>query len=143
MTSYEGFIRSFEKMDNRVDLNYCGCEVPRSKNGWPTVEPDIMDDLQLIYEASRWRSTARDTHPGTVGGHCWTKYTDELIKRGRMDLDCQKRYDIQKILTRDWNDLPVGPIVVHPVVAPPVQFDPSAAPERRWWDSVKTLFGVK
>ena len=126
MVSYTAFGQVFEDIENHADLRYCGCEVPRTKNGWPTIEPEAFDDLQLFYEAARWRSTARSTGPQTVGGSCWVKYTDELIRRHLMDEDCQKRHDIRKVLKKGWNDLPPGPIVVDPVVPKPVLFDPKA-----------------
>lgn len=128
MMSYKAFVSTFEGIENHVELRYCGCAAPRNQNNWPTIEPEAMDDLQVMYEAASWRITARSTSPNTVGGSLWLKYTDELIRRGLMDVDCQKRFDISKVMTKGWNDLPPGPIIVDPVVPAPIQFDPKEEP---------------
>lgn len=67
-------------------------DVPRSANGWPLIEPEAMTDIQLVKEAYSWRSTALHTHPGTVGGALWDKYTAELVKRGIMTEEDRQVY---------------------------------------------------
>lgn len=122
---YAEFVRLISAWSNGGAFTNCGCEVPRNENGWPTMQPEQMDNMQVLFEAAKWMETARSTHRGTVGHGQWDKYTAELIRRGLMDADCQSRYDITKILEKGWNDLPPGPVIVDPVIPPPEQFDPS------------------
>lgn len=121
---YKRFVNQFENLENPAPFRYCGCAVPRNDNGWPTIKPESMDDMQVFYEASRWRTSAFETGPHTVSGSLWTQYTDELIRRGLMDADSQRRYDLRKIMHAGWRDLPPGPVIVDPVIAPPIQVDP-------------------
>ena len=62
-------------------------DVPRSANGWPTIDPAQFTDLQLIREAYSWYSTAKRSLGNTVGSGQWDKYTAELVKRGVMSED--------------------------------------------------------
>ena len=121
---YKQFVESLKTWSNASAFASCECPIPRTDNGWPAIKPDQMDNMQLLYEAMRWRSTAQDTGAGTVGHREWTVYTNELIRRGLMDIDCQQRYDIYKILEKGWNDLPPGPIVVDPTIPDPIVVDP-------------------
>lgn len=122
---YSVFVTAVRKWPNGDAFKCCGCAIPRNEKGWPTIEPDAMSDMQVLYEASRWVSSACETGTHTVSGLMWMKYSNELIRRGLMDTDCQQRYDLLKVLEKGWNDLPPGPIVVDPTILPPVQVDPN------------------
>jgi len=121
---YKEFVASVKTWSNASAFASCECPVPRTENGWPTMEPEQMDNMQVLYEAFSWCSTARSTHHGTVGHSQWDLYTNELIRRGLMDRDCQSRYDIYKILEKGWNTLPPGPIVVDPKIPDPIVVNP-------------------
>lgn len=58
-------------------------DVPRSANGWPTIEPNAFTLEQLLVEAEKWRNSG--DHPDTVGQKEWRKYTKELVRRGFLD----------------------------------------------------------
>lgn len=66
--------------------------IPRDKNGWPIISPKEMTDLQLRCEAMRWRRTASETEPDTMSNHMWSRYYDELSKRGSVDPKKKSEY---------------------------------------------------
>ncbi len=59
-------------------------DIPRTANGWPTVEPNFFTMEQLLEEADNWRSCSGNADT-TVGKKNWNKYTGELISRGFID----------------------------------------------------------
>nr|WP_250808352.1 hypothetical protein [Neorhizobium tomejilense] len=61
-------------------------DVPRNAMGWPTVEARYFDEAQLRREGERWRATAHDTNPSTVGYNEWKTYADELHVRGFIEV---------------------------------------------------------
>jgi hypothetical protein len=58
-------------------------DVPRTANGWPTIEPKFFTLDQLLLEAENWRNCG-DSY-NTVGQSKWRLYTEELVNRGFMD----------------------------------------------------------
>lgn len=57
-------------------------DVPRTKNGWPTIGASLFTAEQLRIEGEKWRPTAMQTVPSTVAYSEWHKYATELYSRG-------------------------------------------------------------